>query len=542
MRRIIYNEDGQGVHDSNPGSAKQDLEAWVDKVFKHFPVDTYAWCVASPDVCTFNTKAGEVVGSRFEESPDIGTTVVRELIDQGTDVLEVITDRAHTHGAEVVASMRMNDTHGMYLDPNKPGIPMFAIEHPQWVIKRLDGIPERALDYSHPEVREHRFAILRELAEDYSIEGLELDFTRWGKYFPRNEAPFKAGIMNDFVARVRRMLDEAAKKRGIDRLILGVMVPESLDLNLACGLDPKTWIGQGLLDYIVQCDYNNTQPQVPVYEFAEFCKDSGCTHHVRMGTLMGGGWPGKPFFHDRPARFTKNLGYGGLVLTEEEARGAAANIYGFGADGVGIWNVCCHMGKRHKPDANWPDRETFRKEIYKWVNAVASPEKVWSKPRRYHFIPIYKRETLKMRNYAVNGIRVSPFGAPVQIVTFWPQGKGFRQIFHFLMADGKEGEKLKGKLRFRILNSTLDDEFLVDINGTKIESQKVNREFVPDAELPAVWYEVALEDCPPFAGKNELGMTMTRMAANRGKDSNVSGEPLEEDLPYMEELDITVSG
>ena len=75
--------------------------------------------------------------------------------------------------------MRMNDTHGMYPDPDDPQMSRFLIDHPEYVIARRDGIPERALDYSHREVRAHRLAILGELAENYDIDGVELYFTGW---------------------------------------------------------------------------------------------------------------------------------------------------------------------------------------------------------------------------------------------------------------------------------------------------------------------------------------------------------------------------
>lgn len=143
--------------------------------------------------------------------------------------------------------MRMNDTHHMYPDANNPGVPIFLIEHPEWVIKRLDGIPETAMDYSFPEVRQHQLAILRELAENYDIDGLELDFVHWAKFFPRHEAPFKIDIMTEFVGKVRSVLDEAARKRGREHLILGVQVPECLHLCHLSGLDPKTWVERSYL-------------------------------------------------------------------------------------------------------------------------------------------------------------------------------------------------------------------------------------------------------------------------------------------------------
>ncbi len=530
MRRIIYNDDSQGVSEARPDHVRQDLEAWVDKPLTRLPIDTYVWCICFPDICMHRTRVGEVYGARFPDPPNSAAAAIAELHAQGTDVLEVVAARARQHDVEFIASMRMNDTHGLFPDPLDPQISHFLIDHPEYVIQRQDGVPERALDYSHAEVRSHRLAILRELAEDYDIDGVELDFTRWAKFFARHEAPYKIGIMTDFVGQVRQMLDDAGKDKGPKRLTLGVQVQESLHLNHLCGLDPRSWVERGWLDYLIQCDFNCTNPQVPVAEFADFCQGSRCTHHVRMGNMMAGGWGGKPVMSGRKTTAYKgNRSYGGMVLTPEEARGAAANIYGFGADGIGLWNICCNMGDRHKAGATGPDRGKFQQDMMDWIAAVASPEAVESAPRCYHFLPIYKKETLPVRNYPVNGLYTGPTGSLCQIVHFYPNSRCYRQVYRFRMADGRHGEKLVGRLRLRILSSTLDDAFALDINRVAIDGERIQCTFEDDEELPAVWYEVELAHCPPFAGDNELGMTLTEY----GRRDGVA-------VPYMEELEITV--
>jgi len=530
VRRLIYNDDSQGVSEARPGHAIEDLQAWVDKPLSRLAIDTYAWCIAFPDICMHDTQVGEVYGARFTEPPDDGAATIRELHASGTDVLHVVAERARTHGVEVIASVRMNDTHGLYLDPQVAQIPQLLLDHPEWVIRRNDGVPERALDYSVPQVRAHRLAILRELAEGYDIDGIELDFTRWAKFFPRDEAPFKAPLMTQFIGDVRRMLDEVAEARGRPRFNLGVQVLESLYLNLLAGLEPKTWVEQGGIDFLIQCDFNCTNPQLPVAEFAEFCRRSHCTHHVRMGNMMGGSWGGRPHMHGRSTvAYKDNRGYGGMVLTTDEARGAAANIYGAGADGIGLWNICCNMGDRHKTDATGPDRQKFQQDMMSWIDAVSSPEAVWAGRRTYHFVPLYKREVLPVRNYPVNALLEGPTGWPVQIVRFPRASSGFRQAFRFRMADGKDGEQLAGVLRWRLLASALTDGFVFDVNGTYLMPSAVRQHAEEDAELPAVWYEVDLQDCPEFAGHNELGVTLTALA-----DDRVAGDP------YLEELEVIV--
>jgi hypothetical protein len=524
MRRIIYNDDSQGVNEARPGHVRADLEAWVDRPCRRIPIDTYAWCIAFPDICMHHTKVGEVYGERFPEPPNNAAMAISELHQEGTDVLHVVCTRARRHGVEIVASVRMNDTHGMFADPLSPNMSRFLLAHPDYVIRRQDGIPERALDYSYPEVREHRLAILRELANDYDIDGLELDFTRWAKLFAREEAPFKIHVMTDFLGQVRQILDQAAARRGCPRLTLGVQVLESLYLCHLSGLDPRTWVARDWLDYLIQCDFNCTNPQTPAAEFAAFCAPSRCTHHVRMGNMMGGAWDGPPHVTSRPvAQYKGNPGYGGMVLTPEEARGAAANAYGFGADGIGLWNICCNLGQRHKAGATGPDRRQFQEDMFAWIQAVADPDAVWAGRRVYHFVPLYKRASLPVRNYPVNGLLTSPTGAPTQIVTFRPESVGHRQMFRFLCADGVRPEPVKGVLRLRMLNSDTGDEFRLDLNGVPLAAASMTVVPEPDNTLPAVWYEVEMGQNSCLRGDNELGITPQRLARRDAP-------------PYMEEL------
>jgi len=332
------------------------------------------------------------------------------------------------------------------------------------------------------------------------------------------------------VERAHQILREVATARNRGPMVLGVQVQESLYLNHLCGLDPRSWVENGWIDYLIQADFNCTNPQVSGQEFAVFCRGSECTHHVRMGNMMAGGWSGAPMMKGRStAAYKGNQSYGGMVLSPEEARGAAANIYAFGADGIGLWNICCNMGTRHKAGATGADRGKFQEDMLRWIKAVEHPDNVWAAARTYHFVPIYKRDALPERNYPVNGLLFSPTGAPCQIVRFDAKSLGFRKVYRFLMADGRQGEALSGCMRWRMLASTPKDVFGFDLNGVAMEAvAKISED---DDSLPAVSYEVDLDRCPPFAGENELGMTLRALDDGHGNRQ----------MPYMEELEIVVT-
>jgi hypothetical protein len=64
--------------------------------------------------------------------------------------------------------------------------------------------------------------------------------------------------MTTYVGQIREMLDTAAKKRGRDKLTLGVRVPESLDACWLAGIDIETWVRHGWIDFVVSSTWNNT--------------------------------------------------------------------------------------------------------------------------------------------------------------------------------------------------------------------------------------------------------------------------------------------
>ena len=107
---------------------------------------------------------------------------------------------------------------------------------------------------------------MREIAEDFDVDGLELNFVRWAKHFPRDQGHDKAGIMTAYVGQIHEMLALAATKRNRERLTLGVRVPESITACWLAGGDIETWVKAGWIDYVVISTWNNTDPQLAIDE------------------------------------------------------------------------------------------------------------------------------------------------------------------------------------------------------------------------------------------------------------------------------------
>ena len=538
--RVVFNDDAQVLMEAPLEGTSEFVKKWLDHESRAVPFTTFVFLAATPDVCTFDSKAGEVYGDRFGEEYEEGwARGIRGLRAEGTDALKVVTQHMQAKGKEVLAAIRMNDTHHRSLDRASPLCPMFAAEHPEYVIKQPDGrTNETALDYSYREVREYRLAIMREIAEQYDADGLELNFVRWAKHFPRDVGREKAPVMTDFVGQIREMLDAAAKKRGRQRLTLGARVPESIHACWLAGVDIETWVKRGWVDYIVISTWNNTDPQVPVDEFTRFTKPAGVDTIVVMGNMIGTIYGGPPSILDRPVAMSakhKSSSYLGMLITESEARGAAANYYAWGIDSISFWNVGIHFGQE-KTAA--PEQ---RRRIARWTHAVQNKERALAGPRTYRYLPMGKGISSRKppaRNYPWYDEGRSPLGqinSPV--LEFDTDKAGRRLIFPFRMADGRDGEKLDGKLTFWIYHLDDAEKMSVDINGRKVDPAKIGH--FPTGKrrggLPGQRFEIALADCPPFRGDNELGLILEKASA---KESSTDRKQ----IPYMEELEIAVNG
>lgn len=206
----------------------------------------------------------------------------KALLAAGTDALQLTIEMCRKRAVLIVASYRMN-SEDWYELQRKPSD--FDRAHQDWTIP---GRP--VLDPAQPGVYKHRMAIFREVVEKYDIDGLEFNFRRH-KHMVSNPLQ-NYPILTKMVAETRQMLNEVAKKKGRKKLLLGAYVGPSLampekEANYAgsaspgmepscqeLGLDVKTWIKNGYVDYLVPSLFWPRQPGgLPrTKEFVELAK------------------------------------------------------------------------------------------------------------------------------------------------------------------------------------------------------------------------------------------------------------------------------
>ena len=238
------------------------------------------------------------------------------------DPTPVMVDGARRARMEIFGSIRMNDTHDAFGKPHGRLTYPLKVAHPEWLlgdesqkgdfVSAPEALMWSGLDFAVWQVRDDRLWWIRNTAERYDLDGVDLNFFRMPWYFNPGSAEQGMPLMTDLVRDARRILDEASGKRNRP-MLLGVRVPDTLEACLRVGLDIETWLREDLVDrLLVGGGY------VPFTSPYEELVALGHAHGVPVYPCINcGAPPGGP---------------------DEALRGAASNIYRSGADGIYLWN------------------------------------------------------------------------------------------------------------------------------------------------------------------------------------------------------------
>ncbi|MFH1008463.1 MAG: hypothetical protein V1800_13335 [Candidatus Latescibacterota bacterium] len=275
---------------------------------------------------------------------------MRSLLRAGTDPLTLTVEACRERGVPVLASYRMNaeDFYDGEMD-----LYDFGREH-----KNLAIPGANCLDPAHREVFAHRMAIFAEVAHEYDIDGIEFDFRRW--YHMVSDPLKNHPILTRMVSETREMLSDVARRKGRDQLLLGARVGPKLDgpfvkedfpgayyeapTNQSCtdlGLDVRTWVQEGLVDYLSPTLFVPLWPGLPrTREFADLTKGTSVGVYPTLFSVPYWVHASCPDAHplepdDLP----------GLMRYKRELCELALTLYEDGADGISTFNWLPH----HQP-------------------------------------------------------------------------------------------------------------------------------------------------------------------------------------------------
>ena len=261
------------------------------------------------------------VWERFRDIEN-GTRYVaglRLLAERKVDNFAVWLDRAHERGMEAWLTMRMNDSHGLKEAAN--GISCTHATwpsemwraHPEWrrAPWRLERSWEGSYNYAIPEVYAHHMALVKEIFAKWGdrMDGLELDWLRWGFFFkPGFEVEGRA-ILTRFVKEVRALADETEKRTG-RHIRLAHRVPSNPESALNCGFDVAAWKKAGCVDMLTLslfCGGNDFALPVQIWReivgedtWINYCASDEVS--TRIGSRAGAGsYSTKEFFYGSAA-------------------------------------------------------------------------------------------------------------------------------------------------------------------------------------------------------------------------------------------------
>jgi hypothetical protein len=470
---VLYNDDANIYYAASYPMSSRDLRSYIAS-FAGNGVDLLSWDLLVNGVCWFGSRVGPRVFEGPSEFPHYSVrhaqANLRHLIAQGQDPPKVVAEECNRHGMKMLAGIRMglNRTSeerlrqkgGIYYNPAIQGLRGRTIDDVSLAFGRPE--PGTRLDYSYPEVQELILAPLQEMAEEYPVDGVELNFIRGTLLFESDEAAGKAPILSDFIRRVRKILRRAALRRGRDRLLLSVRIPDKVEWCRQLGMDVETWIKEGLVDIVAPDQIHGINFNAAIEEFVLLCEGTACKV--------------LPSLHQA---------FGGVGYSLANHRAAADNWYRQGASGVSTFNFYFWMEKTGTD--------------LSWFKQLRDPSQV-ARSERIYPVQAHK-DTLDDLYY----LRTAS-------LSFQKGEVGRRKVIGSPRIEALKTEKTQAKLRFKVKEWAWDDVLEVDLNG-KVLSGLQSEYFEPsrrgfDSDLwPSYAFQVPL---PPGSSTGELGFRLVR--------------------------------
>lgn len=322
-RRVIVNNDGCDATEfpkDLPFTRENFYRQMFDKL-RGTQVDTVSYVpFGVGHVLATNSKVTQIHTGR--SALKTSRNLTPELLKQGTDALKLAVDYCRKHGYEIFAGMRVNDMHDQWhawLYPLKT-------EHPEWIFGSPENKPPygawTGFDFAVPETRKRFRAIIRELLNNYDVDGIELDFYRfpvlfksvaWGKSATPEEVEMITQMMRD----IRNDSIEIGRRKG-RYLLISARLPDSPALGREIGMDFETWMKERLFDiYIPGGDFGRFSPYAEsaalahkyglksypsvdtswIRAFARFSRNDVGAYHAQSAAAMAGGNDGVYYFN-----------------------------------------------------------------------------------------------------------------------------------------------------------------------------------------------------------------------------------------------------
>ena len=363
-RRLIYNDDGCGAIWKEGGNTREAFlygphgrmgplkNTQVESVF----ISSGASHVLNhhSDVTDSYADVAErySIGGEWE----VFRANMRALEDLGTDAIQLTIDYCVEHNLEVFYSHRINDIHNTFLPVERS---KWFREHPQYWM----GTPAEAaqagggnspkhwwssLDFEHPEVLDFLYQIQEDACGRYAVDGVEIDYFRSPMFFrpnleyqPATEQQLE--ILTGFQRRLRKMHLQVGTNRGRP-ILTAVRVPAAPEACRHVGIDIQRWLEEGLVD-VLNVGGGYIPFTEPLDEIVKLAHDAGVPVQA---TISASGMRGPD----------------GRYAAVEAWRGAAANMWHAGVDGIVTFNLGSGSPDQRLMDIGSPETLAGRNKLF----------------------------------------------------------------------------------------------------------------------------------------------------------------------------------
>ena len=334
QRRIVVNLDtGWGF----PGIEDLDPAKFIDAHFEYLAgmegsqVDSIWWCFGDYNYAPYPSKILPI------------NKTYQKWLKQGKDPLPILIDQSIDKGIEAFYTIRVNDSavggEGAILSWEGWGLWPAIKENPHWgQPSPFWPAPYQHFNFAIQEVRDYKLAIIREVAENYDFDGIEIDWRCGYGSLPFYHKWENRNHLTAFMRSVREMLQEVAEQRGRPYL-LAARVPENIEGCHYDGIDLEGWVEENLVDILaLGCNSFDV-------DFDAFKRVTEGTH-IKLYPSMDD--------HHRASGYEQP--------TTELYRGAASTFLEQGADGIYAFNwypVPILLDSRENPQQEQLRRQTL---------------------------------------------------------------------------------------------------------------------------------------------------------------------------------------
>jgi hypothetical protein len=201
---------------------------------------------------------------------------------------------------------------------------------PMWVGYRFKEWPDKALDFGREDVRKRALALIREIAELYDMDGLELDWMHFGFHFRPGFEQAGAPLLTAFIREARKIQDTAEQKRG-HRIQLSARVPSRPETSLGLGMDAVAWARECLIDLLVVTPFWATaETDMPIEIWKQLLWGTGTKLAAGLELLL------RPY--NDIIKLVPNISHVNLLNSIETVRGMAWSYIHRGVDAVYLFN------------------------------------------------------------------------------------------------------------------------------------------------------------------------------------------------------------